>query len=107
VGTVGQYNSWLNAGLTHYKISTGSERAASVKPARAIQLGAPCIKMLKPRSRTIPAVAAVFLRDACRRACSHANIAALEEIGQGKGQPYLVFEFMSGDTLGAVLPIAR
>ncbi len=91
----------------HYKIldRIGTGGIGDVYRARDTRLGRTvAIKMLRPDIAGDPVQRERFLQDARAAAkLSHPNIAALDEIGEEQGQPYLVFEFATGETLKALV----
>ena len=91
----------------HYKIldRIGTGGIGEVFRARDTRLGRTvAIKMLRPEIANDTLQRERFLQDARAAAkVSHPNIAALDEIGEQQGQPYLVFEFATGDTLKALV----
>ncbi len=93
--------------LAHYKIldRIGTGGIGEMYRARDTRLGRTvAIKMLRPEIAGDPVQRERFLQDArAARALSHPNIASLDDIGEEQGQPYLVFEFASGDTLKALV----
>jgi serine/threonine-protein kinase len=93
--------------LGHYKIldRIGTGGIGEVYRARDTRLGRTvAIKILRPDIAGDPDQRERFLQDARAAArLSHPNIAALDEVAEEHGQPYLVFEFVSGDSLKAVV----
>jgi serine/threonine-protein kinase len=89
--------------IGHYKIldRLGAGGIGEVYRARDTRLGRTvAIKVLRPEIAGDAASRDEFLRDARAAArLSHPNVASLDEVGDIEGQPYLVFEFASGDTL--------
>ncbi len=94
--SLGDYRilEWIGAGGT-----------AEVFRARDTRLGrTAAIKVLTSELADDPAQRRRFLDEAATAAAlGHPNIAALYEIGEQDGHPYLVFEFIQGQTLSAVL----
>jgi len=93
--------------LGHYKIldRLGTGGIGEVYRARDTRLGRTvAIKVLRPDIAGDPEQRERFLQDARAAArLSHPNIAALDEVVADHGQPYLVFEFVSGDSLKVVV----
>ncbi len=93
--------------LAHYKIldRIGSGGIGEVYRGRDTRLGRTvAIKMVRPEIANDLEQRRAFLRDARAAASlSHPNIASLDEIGDEDGRLYLVFEFVSGDTLKSVV----
>jgi serine/threonine protein kinase len=94
--TLGQYKilDWLGEG-----------RLGEVCRARDTRLGRTvAIKVLPAELAADPERREAFLRDArAASRLSHPNIAALYEIGEEAGHDFLVFEFVSGETLKTVI----
>src|SRR5215831_18049736 len=93
--------------LGHYKIldRIGSGGMGEVYRARDTRLGRTvAIKVLPAAFADDPDRRERFLREArAAAALSHPNIAALYEVGEDQGQLFLAFEFVPGETLGAVV----
>src|SRR5262245_1342114 len=93
--------------LAHYKIldRIGAGGMGEVYRARDTRLGRTvALKVLVADVATDPDRRDRFLREArASAALSHPNIAALFEIGEDQGQLFLAFEYVPGETLGAVI----
>ena len=93
--------------LAHYKIldRIGAGGMGEVYRARDTRLGRTvAIKVLAADVANDPDRRDRFLREArAAAALSHPNIAALYEIGEDQGQLFLAFEYVPGETLGAVI----
>jgi serine/threonine protein kinase len=83
----------------------GAGGAAEVFRARDTRRGrTAAIKVLTSDLTDDPEARRLVLDDArTAAAISHPNIAALYDIGEQDGRPYLVFEFVQGQTLSALL----
>src|SRR3954465_1889956 len=90
-----------------YKIldRIGSGGIGEVYRARDTRLGRTvAIKVVRPEIADDPVRREEFLGHARTAVLlSHPNIATLEEVGDEQGQPYLVFEFVAGDSLEATV----
>ena len=93
--------------IEHYQILAplGSGGIGEVYRARDTRLGRTvAIKLLSDAVAAVPARREQFLREArAAMALSHPNIAALYEIGEHDGRPYLVFEYVPGETLKTMI----
>jgi TolB-like protein/predicted Ser/Thr protein kinase len=93
--------------LGHYKIleRIGAGGMGEVYRARDTRLGRTvAIKVMAADVAGDPSRRERFLREArASAALSHPNIAALYEIGEDQGQLFLVFEFVPGEPLSAVI----
>ena len=91
----------------HYKIldRIGVGGRGEVYRARDTRLGRTvAIRVLSPDIGNNPAHRERFLHEArATAALSHPNIAALYEIGEERNRVFLVFEFVAGETLKAVI----
>ncbi|WP_437813406.1 serine/threonine-protein kinase [Sorangium sp. So ce1078] len=83
----------------------GSGAMAQVFLAEDAQGGAPvALKLLEPRLRRVPKVKARFLLEAKAAATvAHPNIVEVLDIGLHEGSPYLVMEFLFGESLSSLL----
>ncbi|WP_437953251.1 serine/threonine-protein kinase [Sorangium sp. So ce296] len=83
----------------------GSGGMAQVFLAEDTQGGAPvALKLLEPRLRREPKVKARFLLEAKAAATvAHPNIVEVLDIGLHEGSPYLVMEFLFGESLSSLL----
>ena len=93
--------------IEHYQILAplGSGGIGEVYRARDTRLGRTvAIKLLSDAVAAVPPRREQFLREAsAAMALSHPNIAALYEIGEHDGRPYLVFEYVPGETLKTMI----
>src|SRR5688500_270434 len=86
---------------------TGMSRVYRAEDAHTGELVA--VKILEPEEVLRPGGMDIFLREArAARAASHPNIVrTLAEGLRGDGRPYLVMEFLEGETLGERLARER
>src|SRR5436305_6102548 len=93
--------------LGHYKIldRIGAGGLGEVYRARDTRLGRTVAIKVLPASIVADELQRErLLRDArAAIALSHPNIAALYEVGEDRGELFLVFEFVPGETLKAVI----